>query len=152
MKPGLVLLTVGLVLPVALSQSRNVVSTRWILEFRDSSKPSERGLVGTLELTSGSSITMPRSFGNFTLGEASLGARLAPLIDNSCLNVVGKADLSRRHDSLVIDFLPHPKGCGLIASGVVRSDTVTGSWYQQGYTTHAPEIVAKGRFSMWRAR
>ena len=141
------ILLVLLATAVLRGSQQGQTGTRWIFELRDSSAHSTRKLPGTLELR-GASISANRASGDFILGEGSLGATLTPLVPDGCITAVGTAELSRRHDSLVVNFSPNAHDCGLVARGVVRSDTVSGMWYQPAFSGYK----AQGPFVMWRQR
>ncbi len=88
--------------------------------------------------------------GSYVLGDGSLGALPAPLVPDSCVRLVGTAELYRTpyrdRDSVFINFTPGASDCGLNVHGAVRGDSVSGAWYQPSIRGYR----AKGRFVMWR--
>jgi hypothetical protein len=128
--------------------------TRWQVEFRSVDKPMIVRLRGSLELGS-DVIGSDRFFvdsGNFVLGDGSFHAPPPPLVPDSCVHPTGKAYVIHIQDSVSITFaLETPDTnlyiaaahCGLFADGVVRSDTVVGTWLQAVNR-------AQGPFVMWR--
>jgi hypothetical protein len=153
---------VGIVIVVILGphsrQGQSQEHAWWGFELRASVKP---GLIpapkafGSLELTD-TLIQASRSWAHFELGQGllgrdSIGPVPAPLVADNCVPLKGRALLFRQQDSLTIDFSPDFSDCGLLAQGVIRGDTIVGTWYQprlSGYTGYA----ARGPFFMWRQR
>jgi hypothetical protein len=137
------------VLIVAFGVSREHPSQRWLLELRGAEKSSFGvSLPGTLELSSAGPVSSGRSSGEFSLGDGSLGPLPPPLVSDPCVALAGTAELSRHRDSVTIDFSPHAGDCGLIARGIVHSDTVSGTWSQARFSG----VAAQGPFRMWRQR
>ncbi len=143
-----VVVLVSAMLVLSASHAPNRPGTLWLFELRESEQPAALRLPGSLSLDSAASINARRAQAEFTLGTGSVGAVLAPLVPDHCVSAAGTAELSRRRDSVFIELSPHARDCGLIARGVVQSDTVSGSWYQPRFSGYA----AQGPFVMWRQR
>ncbi|SRR6266699_2976240 len=149
MKPLVIAVIATLFIMAAGPQSQAPRRTRWPFELRDSANSTVRRLPGTLQLDSDIVAFRPSS-GSYVLGDGSLGALPAPLVPDSCVRLVGTAELYRTpyrdRDSVFINFTPGASDCGLNVHGAVRGDSVSGAWYQPSIRGYR----AKGRFVMWR--
>jgi len=134
------------VLVAAGASLRNVSVSRWTVELSaEGERDRDVRLMGTLEFPSVKSIRARRSSAAFTLGAGDLGPLPKPLVADHCVSLAGRAAVRRTRDSLEIDF-SQSADCGLVAVGIVSSDTVRGMWFQPRFSGHA----AKGPFAMWR--
>ena len=157
MKTIATLALASLVLAATRAGFQDQGRTHWHVEFRSVDRPMIVRLRGSLELGS-DVIGSDRFFVDscdFVLGDGSFHAPPPPLVPDSCVHPTGKAYVIHIRDSVSITFaLPPPDTtlyiaavhCGLSADGVVRSDTVVGTWLQPGFAG----FRAQGPFVMWR--
>ena len=140
--------------PLAPDDSRHSVAGVWQLEFRLDSVMSRETGVPRWRPASFRTVT-----GNFELGDSipGRGNLFHSQIDVAFDALLGhpmscfdprptETSVERQGDTVRVRFTPHAFDCGFGASGVLRGDSLVGTWDETSFA--GP--VAMGRFRMRR--
>src|SRR6185312_9610638 len=103
------LVVVG-VMAVTLTWPGSYSDSHWMFELRTAENRSVAvEAIGALSFLRDQSIESSNASAEFLLGDGSFGPLPAPLVADPCLKQAGMAELSRRGDSIMIDFTPHAR-------------------------------------------